>query len=84
MHGNTPIIITTENNEEILDIDNPKIIQENMIENVVNSLLTGEHLNTCSAKEALETYRIMDIVLEKYYNGRNDNFWNRPETWKQN
>ena len=84
IHGNDPIIITTENNEEKIEINNPKIIQENMIENIVNSLLTGRHLNTCSAKEALETYRIMDIVLEKYYNGRNDNFWNRPETWKQN
>lgn len=84
IHGNDPIIITTENNEEKIEINNPKIIQENMIENIVNSLLTGRHLNTCSAKEALETYRIMDTVLEKYYNGRNDDFWNRPETWNQN
>ena len=84
MHGNEAIIISTENGEEKIEIDNPKIIQESMIENVVNSLLTGKHLNTCSAKEALETYRIMDIVLEKYYNGRNDDFWNRPNTWNQN
>ena len=39
------------------------LIQKNMVENVVKSLLTGEHLNTCLAKEALETYRIMDILL---------------------
>lgn len=55
-----------------------------MVENVVKSLLTGEHLNTCLAKEALETYRIMDIVLEKYYNGRNDDFWNRMHSWNKN
>lgn len=84
MHGNDSIIIKTDSGEEKIEINNPKIIQENMIENVVNSLLTGEHLNTCSAQEALETYRIMDIVLEKYYNGRNDEFWNRPNTWNQN
>lgn len=80
MHGNEAIIISIEDGEEKIEIDNPKIIQESMVENVVNSLLTGKHLNTCSAKEALETYRIMDIVLEKYYNGRNDDFWNRPNT----
>lgn len=84
MHGNDSIIITTDSGEEKIELNNPKIIQENMVENVVNSLLTGEHLNICLAKEALETYRIMDIVLEKYYNGRNDEFWNRPNTWNQN
>jgi hypothetical protein len=25
----------------------------------------------------------MDIVLEKYYNGRNDDFWNRPNSWNK-
>lgn len=84
MHGNDTVIITTVNGEEKIEIDNPKIIQESMVENVVKSLLTGKHLNTCLAKEALETYRIMDIVLEKYYNGRNDNFWNRVDSWNKN
>lgn len=51
---------------------------------MIESLLTGECLHTCLAKEALETYRIMDIVLEKYYNGRNDNFWNRINSWNKN
>ena len=54
-----------------------------MIRNVVKSLLTGENLNTCTAKEALETYRIMDKVLNEYYNGREDEFWNRIATWKK-
>ena len=45
--------------------------------------ITGKHLNTCLAREALETYRIMDIVLDKYYNGRNDEFWNRSNTWNK-
>ena len=84
MHGNDAIIITTVDGEERIEINNPKIIQESMVENVVKSLLTGEHLNTCLAKEALETYRIMDTVLEKYYNGRNDDFWNRVDSWDKN
>lgn len=84
IHGNDSVIITTENGEQKIEIDNPKIIQESMVENVVKSLLTGKHLNICTAKEALETYRIMDIVLEKYYQGRNDDFWNRVNSWEKN
>ncbi len=83
VHGDSPILVTTREGEEVLYISNPKVIQESMIENVVNSLITEEHLNTCLASEALETYRIMDIVLEKYYNGRNDDFWNRQDTWNK-
>lgn len=83
MHGDSPIVVTTKNGEEEFAIKNPDVIQENMIENVVNSLITKEHLNTCSANEALETYRIMDKVLEKYYSGRDDDFWNRIDTWNK-
>ena len=82
--GNDNIIVTTKDGIEELEISNPKIIQENMVENVVKSLLTGEHLHTCLAEESLETYRIIDTVLEKYYNGRNDDFWNRIDSWNKN
>ena len=81
MHGDSSIIITTPEKTETIDIKNPDIIQESMVENVVESLITGEHLNTCSGDEALETYRIMDEVLKDYYNGRDDDFWNRIDTW---
>ena len=81
IHGSNRIIVTTTENTEEIEINDPKIIQESMIENVVQSLITGKHLNTCTASEALETYRIIDTVLEKYYNGRKDDFWNRVDTW---
>lgn len=77
IHGDNAILITTNEGEEKIEIDNPKIIQENMIKEVVNSLMNGQHLHTCTGREALETYRIMDIVLDKYYNGRNRDFWNK-------
>jgi len=81
IHGNGEIIVTTVNEERRIEINNPNLIQENMIRNVVNSLLTGENKNICMAKDALETYRIIDSVLEKYYNGRNSEFWNRENSW---
>lgn len=83
VHGDTPIILEKDNKIENIVIKNPTIIQEYMIENVVESLLTGEHLNTCSGEEALETYRIIDEVLNEYYNGREDNFWDRINTWNK-
>lgn len=84
IHGDEEIIITKTDGTKKIIIDNPKTVQENMIENVIKSLLTGEHLNSCYGEEALETYRIMDMVLEKYYNGRDNDFWNRTNTWNKN
>lgn len=84
MHGNDSIVIVTDKEEKKIYISNPKIIQEYMIEDVVNSLITGKHLNVCTAKEALETYRIMDIVLDEYYSGRDKDFWNRIDDWNKN
>ena len=81
MHGNDDIVITTKEGEERLQINNPKIIQENMVHDVVKALLTGEHLHTCSGREALETSSIMDEVLKDYYHGRDDEFWKREESW---
>lgn len=34
-------------------------------------------------EEALETSRIMDEVLKDYYCGRDDDFWNREDTWNK-
>lgn len=45
-----------------------------MIENVVKALLTKSNEHICLAKDALEIYRIIDMVLEKYYNSRKDDF----------
>ena len=83
IHGNSPIVVTKFDGVENIEIKNPDIIQEDMIKNVVQSLLTGEHLNTCSGDEALETYRIIDEALKDYYNGREDDFWNRMDTWNK-
>ena len=83
MHGDDDTVITTEAGEERIEVKNPKIIQENMIEEVVRALITGQKGNTCTAREALETYRIMDEVLDKYYHGRSDEFWNRIDTWQK-
>ncbi len=84
VHEKSDIFVFTDEGLDIVSADNPIVIQERMIQDVVKSLLTGNNLNICLAKEALETYRIMDKVLEEYYNGRSDEFWNRKDTWNKN
>lgn len=80
IHGNDVITIKTQKGIEQLTISTPQLIEEPMIKNVINCLLYQEK-SLCTGKDALETYRIIDHVLDKYYNGRNDQFWNRPNTW---
>lgn len=84
VHDNSLITIIKDGEIQNVEIDSPEIAQENMIKNVVNSLIKKEQLNVCTAQDAIETYRIMDKVLENYYNGRNDDFWNRIDTWNVN
>lgn len=81
IHGEDDIIIKCETGEEHLHFINPTIIQESMVHEVVDSIITGKHLNTCYGREALETYRIIDNVLNDYYHGRENEFWKRENTW---
>lgn len=77
IHGNTTIKVKTNEEEIEYNIEDPKIIQENMIKEVIRELLTKIKGNTCYGNEALETYRIIDKVLNEYYNGRDDGFWKK-------
>ena len=80
VHGNDPIRIENTSGEHSINLDNPAYIQEPMVAEVVRNIL-GEESSPCFAKDALETYRIIDSVLSSFYGGRDDDFWNRPGTW---
>ena len=83
IYGDSHITVTKGDKTKSIDIKNPEMIQENMIENVIQSLITGKRLYTCFAEDALETYRIIDKVLDDYYDGREDSFWRRTNTWNR-
>ncbi|MCL2322874.1 MAG: Gfo/Idh/MocA family oxidoreductase [Oscillospiraceae bacterium] len=63
IHGNNDIMIKTVDEIDELTISTPKFIEESMIREVTHELLTGKKHSTCSGEEALETYRIIDEVL---------------------
>lgn len=75
IHGTSPIIISKNNKiiQEIM-IRNPENSQMPMVKNVVKDLIEGCE-NVCYGMEALETYRVIDLILNDFYKGRNRNFW---------
>lgn len=82
IHGRCDIIINdySSNQVEVLEIPDPKIVEEPMIQTVVDSLLKRSNC-PCEGKDALPTYWAIDQVLTEFYHGRNDDFWNHPERW---
>ncbi len=82
IHGRYDIKIINYNTEtvDLLDIPDPVIIEGPMIQTVVDDLLQRGTC-PCKAENALPTYYVIDRILEKFYQGRNDDFWNYPERW---
>ena len=76
------ILIFNNDGKQEIRVEEKEAIQTAMIENVINSILNNINVNICTGENALETYRIIELVLEKYYNGRKDAFWEREETWE--
>lgn len=61
-------------------IPDPVTVEQPMVQSVVADLLG---LGKCEsrAEDALSTYFIIDQVLDGYYGGRQDDFWNHPERY---
>ena len=78
VHGNEPIVVNGLNGQRVLEIANPRYIEESMIGEVVKHL-RGEESKPCFGRDALATYRIIDQILSKFYGGREDEFWARHE-----
>ena len=63
-----------------IDLPYPPHVAQPLIQSVVDALLgRGECPST--GESARRTSRVMDRVLGGYYGGRDDAFWDRPETW---
>ena len=78
--GNEPVLLRQGAREETFDLPNPKHIQQPFIETIVRDL-NGEGTCASTGVTAARTSLVMDIALNRYYGGREDAFWTRPETW---
>lgn len=60
-------------------------VQEPLIQTVVDALRTGESGRCASTgASALRTANYLDAILDRFYGGRGDAFWDRPQTWQPN
>ncbi len=76
-----PIVIENLKGErQLLDVPHPPHVHQSLIQTVVDELL-GKGKCPSTAETALRTSEVMDTVLADYYGGRDDAFWDRPETW---
>ncbi len=58
----------------------PPHVHQGLVQTVVDEL-NGQGSALSNGETALRTMEVMDAVLSDYYGGRDDDFWNRPETW---
>ena len=83
VHGKTDVIVRNLEGTvvEQFDLPDPKTVEEAMVQSVVEDLLG---ISVCESKagEVLITYKIIDQVLDQFYGGRSDDFWNHPERFQ--
>jgi 1,5-anhydro-D-fructose reductase (1,5-anhydro-D-mannitol-forming) len=80
--GHSPLTIEVNGTKEVLSIADPPHIQEPLIQTVVDELL-GIGKCPSTGISAARTSKVMDAALSSFYGGRDDEFWNRPETWRK-
>ncbi len=78
--GNEPLLLETPQSRETFDLPNPPHIQQPLIQTIVDAL-RGEGACASTGESAARANCVMDTVLASYYGGRDDAFWERPQTW---
>lgn len=68
---------TMELSDELAD---PYHIQQPLIQTIVDQL-HGRGTCPSTGVSAARTSKVIDVLLNDYYGGRDDAFWQRPETW---
>ncbi len=80
--GWSPLTLARGKETEMIDLPDPPHIQQPLIQTVVDSLLgRGECPST--GVTAARTSAVMDAALDRFYGGRGDAFWERPQTWNR-
>lgn len=79
--GDEPLRLTWKNgDEELLSYPNPTPVQLPLIQAIVDELC-GDGASPSTGKTAARTSYLIDEVLNAFYGGRSDAFWQRAATW---
>ena len=83
IHGKTDVIIRNIQDEVIeqIEIPDPKTVEQPMVQSVVEDLIGISECES-KARNVLVTYEIIDKVLDEFYGGRADDFWNHQERYQ--
>lgn len=79
--GSEPLTLTTRDGAHGIPVEHPTHVQYPLMEHIVSELSGGPLRCPSTGESALRTSRIMDRVLAAYYGGRDDAFWERPQSW---
>jgi predicted dehydrogenase len=80
MFTSRPVRLEDASGVRLFDLPYPPHVGQPLIQSAVDDLLgRGECPST--GESARRTSRVMDGVLDAYYGGRSDAFWERPQTW---
>lgn len=80
LHEKPITIATAGGGVHELTIPHPEHVQQPLIASIVDDLL-GRGVCPSTGVSAMRTSVVMDRVLDGYYGGRSDEFWNHPERW---
>lgn len=72
--GNEPFDL----NGQPFDLPSPPAVQRPLVAAMLHDLRTGQQTCPSTGHSALRTNEILDKVLDRYYGGRGDDFWNHP------
>lgn len=75
-----PVRLEKNGGVESFDLPNPPHVHQPLIQTIVDEL-SGKGKCPSTGESALRTALVMDQVIEAYYGGRQDEFWERPQTW---
>jgi 1,5-anhydro-D-fructose reductase (1,5-anhydro-D-mannitol-forming) len=81
--GNEPLELSTQGTTERIEVAQPEHVQLPLISTIVDELSGKDVRCPSRGRSALRTADAMDAVLSSFYNGRDDTFWTRPETWRK-
>jgi predicted dehydrogenase len=74
-----PVILENSNGVQRFEIAHPAHVQQPLIQSIVDDLLGTDHCPS-DGLSARRASRILDLVLEGYYGGRGDAFWDRASS----
>lgn len=80
MYSQRPLRLTTSKGSQEIEVPFPQHVAQPFIQSIVDDLLGLGHCPS-TGKSGRRTSLVMDQVLDAYYGGRQDAFWERPMTW---